>query len=88
MNTYLLDDLLNKLTAALPKGADQLGRDMEKNLRAALRSVLVKMDLVTREEFEIQQQVLGRSRAKLEALQQQVGDLETQIKHLQNSGET
>lgn len=88
MNTYLLDDLLNKLTAALPKGADQLGRDMEKNLRAALRSVLVKMDLVTREEFEVQQQVLGHSRAKLEALQQQVSELEAQIKHLQNSGET
>ena len=50
--------------------------DIEKNLRAVLQSVFAKLDLVTREEFDVQQAVLLRTREKLEALEAKVTDME------------
>ena len=76
-----LDDMVNRLLGALPAGLRDLKQDSEKNLRAALHSTLSKMDLVTREEFDIQQGVLARTRAKLEALEKQVAEMEQQIKN-------
>jgi len=75
-----LDDMVNKLFDSLPAGLRDLKEDTEKNLRAALRSTLSKMDLVTREEFDIQQGVLARTRAKLEALEKQVAEMEQQLR--------
>ena len=75
-----LDDMVNRLLDSLPAGLRELKQDTTKNLRAALHSTLGKMDLVTREEFDIQQGVLARTRAKLEALEKQVAELEQQIK--------
>jgi BMFP domain-containing protein YqiC len=74
-----LDDMVNKLFDSLPGGLRDLKQDTEKNLRAALHSTLSKMDLVTREEFDIQQGVLARTRAKLEALEKQVAEMEQQL---------
>jgi BMFP domain-containing protein YqiC len=54
-------------------------RDIDKNLRAALSSALGRLDLVTREEFEIQKQVLARTREKVEALEMRVAELETRL---------
>jgi BMFP domain-containing protein YqiC len=76
-----LDDMVNRLLGSLPGGLRDLKTDTEKNLRAALHSTLSKMDLVTREEFDIQQGVLARTRAKLEALEKQIADMEQQIKN-------
>jgi len=73
-----LDDLIDRVLNALPEGLHDLRQDTEKNLRAALRSTLSKMNLVTREEFDIQRGVLARSRAKLDALEKQVAELEKQ----------
>jgi BMFP domain-containing protein YqiC len=56
--------------AASPAG------DVEKNLRALLASVFAKLDLVTREEFDVQREVLGRTREKLTALEARVAELE------------
>jgi len=53
---------------------------VEKNLRAALAAALGRLDLVTREEFEVQSQVLARTRAKLETLEKLVAELEQQLK--------
>ena len=75
-----LDDMVNRLLDSLPGGLRDLKADTEKNLRAALHSTLSKMDLVTREEFDIQQGVLARTRAKLEALEKQVTELEQQLR--------
>ena len=50
--------------------------DLEKNFRAVLRSSLSKLDLVTREEFEVQEAVLARTREKLEALEAKLEKLE------------
>jgi hypothetical protein len=54
-----------------------LHQDLEKNLRVALESALRRMNLVTREEFEVQSAVLARTRARLEILEAQVAALET-----------
>lgn len=70
------DDLAKRLTEALPPGFRQFQAEMEKNLHAALQAAFSKLDLVTREEFDVQQAVLARTRAKLEALEKQVAELE------------
>lgn len=72
----LLDDIAQKLAGSVPSGVQELQQDLEKNFRATLQSMLGKMDLVTREEFEVQTQVLARTRSKLEALEARVASLE------------
>ena len=79
MNKPLFDSILKGFSRTLPPGAEVLKDDLEKNLRATLHSVFDKLDLVTREEFEVQAQVLQRSRAKLDALEKQVAELEKQL---------
>jgi hypothetical protein len=76
IDTKTLDQIVNTLRSALPPNLTQ---DVEKNLRAALLSVFERLDLVTREEFDVQSTVLGRTRAKLEALEQQVAALENSL---------
>ncbi len=53
-------------------------KDIEKNVKAMLNSGFAKLDLVTREEFEVQAQVLAKTRARLEALEARVAALEAQ----------
>ena len=71
------DDLAKRYTDALPPSFRQFQAEMEKNLHAALQTAFAKLELVTREEFEVQQGVLARTRAKLEELEKQVAELET-----------
>lgn len=73
-----LDEIAENITRALPPGLVQMRDDAEKNIRAGLTSAFGKLDLVTREEFEVQQQVLLRTREKLEALEKRVSELEEQ----------
>lgn len=60
--------------------ANTPAQDIEKNLRAALSGVFAKLDLVTREEFDVQREVLARTRAKLEALEARITELEASRK--------
>lgn len=76
MDTAKLDELARKLIDALPGGVRDLRADVEKNFRSALQSGFAKMDLVTREEFDVQTAVLARTRAKVESLEKQVAALE------------
>ncbi len=69
INLQLVDDLARRLGALLPPGMAEARADMEKNFRAALQSGLQRLDLVTREEFEVQRAVLLRTREKLDALE-------------------
>lgn len=80
MNPEILDELSQKLASALPAGVTALQEDLEKNIRAALGSIMQKMNLVSREEFDIQQKVLARTREKLESLEKQLTALEKTIK--------
>ncbi len=68
--------VLDSLQELVPSGLQDLQNDFEQNLRAAIEANLKKLNLVTREEFEIQQQVLLRSREKLEALEAKITELE------------
>lgn len=65
----LLNELVGKLGQALPPGAAELKADFEKNARGAVQSALEKMDLVTREEFDLQVALLQRTREKLDRLE-------------------
>ncbi|MEJ2611260.1 MAG: accessory factor UbiK family protein [Candidatus Thiodiazotropha sp.] len=78
IDTKLIDELAEKLSASLPGSIQALHSDVMKNLRAGLESGLAKLDLVTREEFEVQAAVLSRTREKLTRLEQQVKALEEQ----------
>lgn len=75
-NSNQLDDLAKKLAGFMPASLQDLQTDIEKNMRSGLESGLRKMNLVTREEFEIQTAVLLRTREKLEALEKIVAELE------------
>ncbi|EIC20618.1 ubiquinone biosynthesis accessory factor UbiK [Thiorhodovibrio frisius] len=71
-----LDELARRLSAAMPKGMQVLQEDLQRSMRATLEAGLNRLDLVTREEFDIQAAVLARSRAKLEALEARIAELE------------
>jgi ubiquinone biosynthesis accessory factor UbiK len=73
----LFDEVDQKMKEVLSRSP---ARDMEKNLRALLQSAFSRLDLVTREEFDVQREVLARTRAKLEELEARVAELEERQK--------
>ncbi len=74
-----LDDLANRLAGALPPGLSNLKEDLEKSFHAILQGALGKLDLVTREEFEVQKAVLAKTRSQLEDLEKRVAAMEAQL---------
>jgi BMFP domain-containing protein YqiC len=70
------NDLQAKINQAIEKSP---AKDLEKNVKAMLHQGFSKLDLVTREEFDVQCQVLAKTRAKLEALEARVAELEAQL---------
>tara|TARA_B100000029_G_C16804502_1_gene678013 strand:+ start:32 stop:304 length:273 start_codon:yes stop_codon:yes gene_type:complete len=75
-----LDDISKRILNALPPGLEQLTEDARKNARSAMSAALARADLVTREEFDVQSAVLARTREKLEALEQTVTALESELR--------
>jgi BMFP domain-containing protein YqiC len=76
MNSESIEGLARKLADAVPDGLKTVRDDLEQNFRAVLKGGLSKLDLVTRDEFEVQEAVLERTRTKLEALEAKVAELE------------
>jgi hypothetical protein len=76
LDPKLLDDLSRRVADGMPRGFQVLQEDLQRNLRATLESTLGRLNLVTREEFEVQQAVLARTREKLSALEARVVELE------------
>ena len=74
-----LDELSRRLADSLPKGLQALQEDLQRNLRAALEVGLSKLDLVTREEFDVQRALLARTREKIDRLETEVRLLEQQV---------
>lgn len=72
--------MIDKLSALMPEQFKSIKDDVEDNLQLMVKSYLQKMDLVTREEFDIQKAVLLKTRKKVESLEKQVGELEALIK--------
>lgn len=79
INSKTFDELTQRIIDAIPAGARNLQQDVEKNLRAGINTAFNKLNLVTREEFEVQSAVLARTRLKLETLEAQVAALEAQL---------
>ena len=73
-----LDDLARRLSALVPPGLREGREELQQNFKSVLQSGLSRLDLVTREEFEVQRAVLLRTREKLEELQRTVAELEAQ----------
>jgi BMFP domain-containing protein YqiC len=73
----IFNDIQSKINEALEKSP---AKDLEKNVKAMMTQGFAKLDLVTREEFDIQAQVLAKTRAKLEALELRVAALEASLK--------
>lgn len=74
-----IDDLSHRLHASLPEGVRALQQDVDRNLRAAVQAALGKLDVVTREEFDVQAKVLARTRAQLDAMTRRVAELEARV---------
>ena len=72
MKEHKLEELVKQLIAALPEGIKQTKQELEKNFRAVLQSAFNKMDLVTREEFDAQVNVLKRTREKVDAIEKKL----------------
>ncbi len=81
-----LEAIAKHLKKALPDSFANIQEDVDKNLRSTLKIVLERMDLVTREEFDIQKAVLLRTREKLDALEARVAALEAEPSALENGG--
>jgi BMFP domain-containing protein YqiC len=78
-NTGHLDDLARRLADAVPESVRNLGRDLEGNFKAVLQTQLGKLDLVSRQEFDVQAAVLARTQATLTTLEARVKELEAKL---------
>ncbi len=79
LNSSGLDDLARRLADTVPESVRAFGRDLESNFKAILQSQLSKLDLVTRQEFDVQAAILERTRAKLTELEARLKDLEAKV---------
>jgi ubiquinone biosynthesis accessory factor UbiK len=79
LNSTSLDDLARRLADAVPESVRSFGRDLEGNFKAVLQAQLSKLDLVTRQEFDVQAALLARTQAMLTALETRLKELETKL---------
>lgn len=76
MLATIIDQITKATARAMPSGMTQ---EVERNLRGALQAALERLDLVTREELEVQEAVLARTRARLEETEKRVTELEARL---------
>jgi hypothetical protein len=74
-----LDDLARRLADAVPESVRSFGRDLEGNFKAVLQAQLSKLNLVSRQEFDVQSALLARTQAMLTALEARLKELETKL---------
>ena len=79
MSNESVADLAKKLADAVPGGLRSVSKDLEGSFRSVLQTGLAKLDLVTREEFEVQEAVLARTREKLEAMEARLKKFEDDL---------
>ena len=78
LNPKFIDDIARQISAAIPTGVKGMQEDVQKNIHTLLQGALSRLDLVTREEFDAQSQVLARTREKLEQMEKIVAAMEEQ----------
>jgi len=79
INKEHIEEFIQQTSKLIPDDLSRLKKEIENNLRATLSASLSKMDLVTREEYDIQTALLQRTRAKLDTLQKKLIDIENQL---------
>jgi BMFP domain-containing protein YqiC len=70
-----LEELTRRISSLIPSDVKHVQEDIENNIRSLLQTTLAKMNLVTREEFDVQSAVLQRTREKLEQLEKEFDQL-------------
>lgn len=70
-----MNDVIQSVIDAMPQGLKNMPTEIQSNFRAAIQGVFERLDLVTREEFDVQRGVLLRTREKLEALERRLGEV-------------
>jgi BMFP domain-containing protein YqiC len=78
MDPKIIDDLAKKVADAIPESLRSLQNDVEQNFKATLQAGLGRLDLVTRDEFDVQANVLRRTREKLRKLEERIAAMEPQ----------
>lgn len=80
MEPFRIDEIARRLFESVPPAVRTVQQDLERNFRSVLRTSLGKLDLVTREEFDVQVKVLERTRAKVDALEARLKELEAAMR--------
>lgn len=75
LNNKLIDDVASKISSGIPDSLKTIASEFESNCKSVLKASFEKLDLVTREEFDIQKEVLAKTRLKLEQLEKKVDAL-------------
>jgi BMFP domain-containing protein YqiC len=79
INSSRLDELARRLADSVPESVRAFGRDVEGNFKAVLQSQLSKLDLVSRQEFDVQAAILERTQAKLTAMEARLKEIEARL---------
>jgi ubiquinone biosynthesis accessory factor UbiK len=79
INSNGLDDLAKRLADSVPESLRAFGRDLESNFKAVLQAQLARLDLVTRQDFDVQAAILERTQEKLTVLEARLKDLEAKL---------
>ena len=78
-NSNSVDELARRLAASVPESVRSFGRDIEGNFKAVLQARLSTLDIVSRQEFDVQSAILRRTQAALETLEARLKDLEAKV---------
>jgi len=81
LNAKKIEDIAKQITNAIPPSLKNIANDLEDKTKTVLQSKLAQLDVVTREEFDIQTQVLIKTRAKLQNLEDKLADIEAKFSH-------
>jgi ubiquinone biosynthesis accessory factor UbiK len=79
MNSTGLDELARRLAESVPPSVRAFAKDLESNFKAVLQAQLAKLDLVSRNEFDVQAALLARTQAALAGLEQRLKDIEARL---------
>ncbi len=79
INPNKIEEMARSIQAALPPGLKSVGEEVDKKVKQVLQAQLMKLDLVSREEFDVQTKVLLRTREKLQVLEEKLQQLEKQL---------
>ena len=84
LDTQTLDEIVRKISSAIPDDLKTAKQSIEKNARTAAEGVFQRLDLVTREEFDVQTKMLSKSQQRIKQLEQRIQELEQQLLNNKN----